>query len=488
MAKILVVDDELSIREFFDILLKKEGYQCDLACNGEEALAKLGYHHYDLVITDISMPKIDGLQVLRYVKDHSPETTVIMITAFASTDSAVEAMKLGAYDYLTKPFKVEEIRLVVHRAVEKLSLQKENRYLKREIESRYNFSNMIGDSEAIKKVYELIKKIAKSKTNILITGESGTGKELIARALHFNSDRKDKPFVTINCTAIPETLLESELFGHLKGSFTGAMSNKMGLFEVANGGTIFLDEMGDISQAIQVKLLRVLQERNFRRVGGTDDISVDVRIISATNRPLEEAVQEGRFREDLYYRLNVIHIKVPPLRNRKKDIPLLVDHFIKKYNSELSKGIKRISPAALKVLMSYDFNGNVRELENIIERSVALEMSDEIQVSSLPANVVFPQKVQEHFRYLNKEIDFSEEKINLDDLINQFERELLLKALEKTGGVRYKAAKLLGITFRSMRYRLKKHALCGPDEDEDGDETEGEPSGDVKDANQDLAG
>lgn len=465
MAKILIVDDELSIREFFDILLKKEGYLVDLASGGEEALAKLGRKHYDLVISDINMPSVDGMQVLRYVRDHTEDTTVIMITAFASTDSAVEAMKLGAYDYITKPFKIEEIKLVIQKALEKVQLKRENTQLRKEVDGRFNLGNMIGESEEVLKLFDLIQKVARNKTNVLVSGESGTGKELIARAIHYNSDRKDKPFVTVNCGAIPETLLESELFGHLKGSFTGAVSNKMGLFEAAMDGTIFLDEIGEISPAIQVKLLRVLQEKSFRRVGGTEDIHVDVRIISATNRNLEEDVRSSKFREDLFYRLNVIHIKVPPLRSRKKDIPLLANHFLKVYSQELNRKVKRISSSAMRVLNEYAYPGNIRELENIIERSVALEGSEEIQVGSLPHNVVYPQPNVDRFSYLNREIAISDEGLDLDNMIDEFEKDLLLKALEKSGGVKYRAAKLLGITFRSIRYRLKKHGLAGNDED-----------------------
>ncbi|HAR43045.1 MAG TPA: Fis family transcriptional regulator, partial [Bdellovibrionales bacterium] len=333
MNKILVVDDEKSMRDFLSIMLRKTGYDVSIAENGEEALARMQSEIFDLVISDVKMPDIDGIAVLKQVKDISPETIVIMITAFATTETAIEAMKLGAYDYITKPFKVDEIKLIIQKALERHHLKKENILLRREMESRAGFDNFIGKSEAMKKIFSLIRQVADTKSTVLISGESGTGKELVARAIHFSSSRKERPFVTINCGALPETLLESELFGSMKGAFTGAVANRQGLFESANGGTIFLDEISATTPALQIKLLRVLQEREFKRVGGTADIKVDVRVISASNRDLLAEVSRGAFREDLYYRLNVIPIQIPPLRERRDDIPLLTDFFLLKYAS-----------------------------------------------------------------------------------------------------------------------------------------------------------
>ena len=371
--KILVADDEQSMREFLDIMLKKEGYKVSLASNGEEVIKLIEKDIFDLVLMDIRMPRLDGISTLKKIKAISPETIVIMITAYASADTAIKAMKEGAYDYITKPFKVEEIKLIIKNALEKKNLQKENILLKQVVRDRYHFENIIGQSSKMLDLYKLLEKVAPTKTNILITGESGTGKELVAKAIHYNSPRKEKPFVTLNCGAIPESLIESELFGHMKGAFTDAIATKKGLFEVADEGTIFLDEISELPLLMQVKLLRVLQDREFKRVGGTEDIRVDVRIISATNKDLEEAVREKRFREDLFYRLNVIQIKLPPLRERREDIPLLAMHFLKKYSEELNKNILTISPEALRILLNYDYPGNVRELQNIIERAVALE-------------------------------------------------------------------------------------------------------------------
>ncbi len=340
--KILVADDEQSMREFLDIMLKKEGYNVSLASNGEEVLKLIDKDLFDLILLDIRMPRLDGIGVLKKVKTVSPETIVIMITAYASADTAIKAMKEGAYDYITKPFKVDEIKLIIKNALEKKNLQKENLLLKQVVRDRYRFGSIIGQSSKMLALYDLLEKIAPTKTNILITGESGTGKELAAKAVHYNSSRKDKPFVTLNCGAIPESLIESELFGHMKGAFTDAITTKKGLFEMADEGTIFLDEISELPLLMQVKLLRVLQDREFKRVGGTDDIRVDVRIISATNKDLEEGVKEKRFREDLFYRLNVIQIKMPPLRDRKEDIPILATHFLKKFSEELNKNISKI--------------------------------------------------------------------------------------------------------------------------------------------------
>lgn len=466
-ARILVVDDELSVREFFEILLTKEGYEVVTANDGQDALRLLKDQAFDLVITDLQMKNGDGMTLLRESKKYQPDTAVIMITAFATTDTAVEAMRAGAFDYLNKPFKIEEIKIVISKALETKSLTVENKVLKSELRDRYDFSNLLGESEAMKHVYDLIKKISATRTNVLVVGESGTGKELVARAIHFNSQRKDKAFVTVNCGAIPSTLIESELFGHEKGSFTGAHSTKQGLFEAAHKGTIFLDEIGELPLAMQVKLLRVIQERNFHRVGGTENIEVDVRIIAATNRNLEDEVKQGNFREDLFYRLNVIQIPLPSLRQRKKDIPLLSEHFLRKYARETAKDVRRISPKAMELLLAYDYYGNVRELENIIERSVALEVGQEIQVESLPGNVLHPEAAREKFSLKETDIILDQGTVALDTLIESFEKDLLVKALEKSHGSRGRAAKLLGISSRSMRYRLKKHSIGGYEDDDD---------------------
>jgi two-component system response regulator PilR (NtrC family) len=453
--KILVADDEKSMREFLEIMLRKEGYRVTLASNGEEAVRWAEREIFDLALLDIRMPKVDGLSALKKIKTLSPETVVIVITAFASADTAIRAMKEGAYDYITKPFKVDEIKLIIRNALEKKNLEKENLLLKQVVQERYHFGNIVGQSPKMLELYRLLEKVAPTKTNILITGESGTGKELVAKAIHYNSPRKDKPFVTLNCGAIPESLIESELFGHMKGAFTDAVSTKKGLFEVADEGTIFLDEISELPLMMQVKLLRVIQDKEFKRVGGTEDIRVDVRIISATNKDLEEAVREKRFREDLFYRLNVIQIKLPPLRERKEDIPLLADHFLKKYSEELGKSITRISPEALQFLMNYDFPGNVRELQNIIERAVALETGSQLSLENLSSYLEnqLPAKKGAF------DIDFPEEGIDLEKVVADLEKMLLLKALDRAKGVKKKAAELLRINFRSMRYRLDKYGL-----------------------------
>src|SRR4030043_767595 len=399
--KILVADDEQSMREFLDIMLKKEGYKVSLASNGEEVAKLVDNDLFDLVLLDIRMPRLDGISALKKIKAIAPETIVIMITAYASADTAIKAMKEGAYDYITKPFKEEEIKLIIKNALEKKNLQKENILLKQVVKDRYHFGNIIGQSPKMVALYDLLEKVSPTKTNILITGESGTGKELVAKAIHYNSPRKEKPFVTLNCGAIPESLIESELFGHVKGAFTDAIATKKGLFEVADEGTILLDEISELPLLSQAKLLRVLQDREFKRVGGTEDVRVDVRIIAATNRDLEEAVREKRFREDLYYRLNVIQIKLPPLRERKEDIPLLAMHFLKKYAKELNKNIITISPEALRILLHYDYPGNVRELQNIIERAVALESSQELTAQHLGS-------------YLNEQLPTKKGSIDLE--------------------------------------------------------------------------
>ncbi len=450
MNKILIVDDEQSMRDFLSIMLKKEGYEVASADTAGSGLKAVQGEIFDLVISDVKMPGMDGIELLKALKEISPETVVVMITAHATAETAVEAMKLGAYDYITKPFKVDEIKLVIQKALEKRLLRKENILLKREMESRVGFENFIGSSEPMLKVFKLIRQVADTNSTVLITGESGTGKELVARAIHMNSSRKEKTFVTINCGALPETLLESELFGYMKGAFTGAVSNKQGLFEAASNGTIFLDEISATTPALQIKLLRVLQERVFMRVGGTTEIRVDVRVIAASNRDLSAAVAEGMFREDLYYRLNVIPVHLPPLRDRKEDIPLLVNFFLNK--NAVRKKEKKIDPEVIKLFMNYRWPGNVRELENTIERLYILTSGDIITVDQAPGAL---KEVQSSPDLIPSEIP--DEGLDLEMMLGNAEKRLLQKALEKAGGVKTEAARLLGLSFRSFRHRLQKY-------------------------------
>ncbi|MBW2268807.1 MAG: sigma-54-dependent Fis family transcriptional regulator [Deltaproteobacteria bacterium] len=452
-ARILVVDDERSMQEFLDIFFRSEGY--DVVTAGDVATGRLHLENdaFDIVISDIQMPDGSGLDLLQAAHELAPETLVVMITAFASTETAITAMKQGAYDYVTKPFQVDEIRLVVENALEKKLLTSENRRLRSELRGRHRA--IVGSSGAMQAVYDLVAQVADTKANVLITGESGTGKEMVARAIQQGGQRRENPFVTVNCAAIPENLLESELFGHVKGAFTGAVQSKAGLFEMANSGTLFLDEVGDLPPALQVKLLRVIQEKTFRRVGATSDQRSDVRIVAATNRRLEEEVEAGRFREDLYYRLNVIEIRLPPLRERRDDIALLVDHFIKKYAGEFGREVTSCSDAALAKLMKYRFPGNVRELENVVERAVALARGPVIDVESLPPTLMNPSSGPRAER-------LTEEGVDLDALTAEYERGWLLEALRATGGVKKKAAQLLGISFRSFRYRCEKLGLDSP--------------------------
>lgn len=462
--RILVVDDEESIREFLEIMLKKEGFEVSLAEDGAKAKDMIQKKSYDMVISDLQMPNMNGIELLKFVKDTASDTVFMMITAFGTTETAVEAMKMGAYDYITKPFKIDEVRMNINNALKSRNLEVENRSLKKELVKEYSFQNIIGNSAAMHSIYDLIKRVSQAPTNILVTGESGTGKEVVAKAIHYNGPLKDRPFVTINCGAIPENLMESEMFGHKKGSFTGAISDKSGLFEVADGGSLFLDEVGELPLTIQVKLLRAIQERVIRRVGATEDMKVDVRIIAATNRNLEEMVQKGGFRQDLFYRLNVINIKTPPLRDRKEDIPILAQHFLKKYNDKLSKNIGGISVEAMEVLKKYDYPGNVRELENMIERTVALEAGQTILPESLPpmVNTSNGRKMAS-----SHEIEVTNDGVDLDKVMGQIEKELLIKAIHTAGGVKKKAAKLLNITFRSMRYRVEKYNLGTTDDLDD---------------------
>lgn len=459
--RILVVDDEESIREFLEIMLKKEGYEVLTAEDGLKAKDLLSKKSVNMVISDLQMPNMTGIELLKHVRETYPDIVFMMITAFGTTETAVEAMKMGAYDYLTKPFKIDEVRINIQNALRASNLEVENRVLKKELVKEYSFQNLVGNSDAMHSIYDMVKRVSIAPTNVLITGESGTGKEVVAKAIHYNGPLKEKPFITINCGAIPEQLMESEMFGHKKGSFTGAIADKTGLFEVADGGTLFLDEVGELPVQIQVKLLRALQERQIRRVGATEDIKVDVRIIAATNRDLEKMVKDGTFRQDLFYRLNVINIRTPSLRDRKDDIPLLANHFLKKYNERLNKNIGGISVEAMEMLKKYDYPGNVRELENIIERTVALEGGATILPESLPPFVNTPSGRK---MASSNEIEIGDEGVDLDKIIGQIEKELIIKAIHHAGGVKKRASKLLNITFRSMRYRVEKYGLGSPDD------------------------
>ncbi len=453
-ARVLIVDDETSMREFLSILLEREGYTPDTAENSEAALKYLSRQEYELVISDVNMPGLDGIGLLEKIKAVSPDTAVMMITAFSTTEQAVEAMKHGAYNYISKPFKVDEIKLLIRNAIEKGQLLRENALLRLQAEAKNSFSGLIGKCPKMLNLYELIEKVSATAITVMISGESGTGKELAAKAIHFNSDRCSKPFIAVNCGAIPETLMESELFGHVKGSFTGAVTDRPGLFEQANGGTLFLDEIGEVPLLLQSKLLRVLQERELRRVGGAEIKKVDVRIITASNRDLETQVSEGTFREDLFYRLNVVELTMPPLRERTEDILLLAEHFFKKHAGKRAFNSNVFSPEALRFLWGYQFPGNVRELENIIERGIALG-AVEITLDMLPQQVI---------RFSKNNLSFDEFEIpsvgmDLDGYLAGIEKRFLLKALEKSGGVRKRAAESLGMTFRSFRYKLSKHGM-----------------------------
>lgn len=452
-TRILVVDDEISMREFLGILMEREGYRVDLAESAEFAISRIQTASYDLVISDVKMPGMDGLALLAQVKSLAPDTAVIMMTAFSTAEHAVEAMKLGAYDYIAKPFNVEEIKIIVRNALDRRTLARENLRLREEVRERYGFSGLIGKSKKMRDVYTLIEKVAGSLANVLIFGESGTGKELAAKAIHYNSSRKDGPFVAVNCGAIPETLMESELFGHKKGAFTGAVADRPGLFEQAEGGTLFLDEIGEVPLQLQAKLLRVIQEREFRRVGGAESIKADIRLVAASNRDLEEQVREGTFREDLFYRLNVVQVCMPSLRERQEDIPLLVEHFIKKYAVSVPES-ELITPAALKLLLVYPFPGNVRELENLVERCVVLG-NCRIDRECLPPQVVdFHNPAPACGDFV-----IPSEGMNLEAYLDGIEKRLLLQALERCGGVKKRAAELLGLSFRSIRYRLAKFGM-----------------------------
>ncbi|HSN82886.1 MAG TPA: sigma-54 dependent transcriptional regulator [Polyangiales bacterium] len=448
-ARILVCDDEASLREMLQILLRREGYRVDVVDGVRAACERLAsVDPYDVVITDLVMPDGTGMEVLDAVRARSKDTQILMITAYATTEQAVEAMRKGAYDYVQKPFKNHELLATLEKALEKHDIVAENETLRAEVKSRWTEGQLIGKSEAMNRLRDLIKRVASATTSVLITGESGTGKEMVARALHFQSPRADQPFVVLNCGAVPENLIESELFGHLKGAFTGATGQKEGLFRAANGGTLFLDEVGELPPPLQVTLLRVLQDRKVRPVGGSSEVEVDVRVLAATNRNVEAEVEAGTFREDLFYRLNVIRIEVPPLRDRVEDIPVLAEYFLQKHAALQGRRLE-LSADAMRWLAQQSYAGNVRELENIIERGVTLARGNTVHREDL--GDTHPSKKAAHVSHI------PEGRFDLDEYLTQVERELLFRALDQAGGVRKKAAELLGMSFRQFRYRLAKH-------------------------------
>jgi two-component system response regulator PilR (NtrC family) len=452
--RVLIVDDEPGMRDFLSILLRKEGYAVSAAESSDKAIELVARGEFDLVISDISMPGLSGIEVLRQARASSPDTPVILITAYASTESAVEALKLGAYDYLIKPFDVEELKNVVHNALEKRRLEHENRILKRELKEKSRLDELVGESPRMKEVVELIDRIAPTHSTVLICGESGTGKELAARAIHARSPRHGRPFVSINCGAMPDELLESELFGHARGSFTGAVTSKKGLFEVADGGTVFLDEIGDTTPAMQVKLLRVLQDRRIRRVGGTEEAEVNVRVLAATNQDLEQLVRDKRFREDLFYRINVLQILMPPLRDKREDIPRLVRHFLQKYGALMGKRMAGVSDAAMEQLLGHSWPGNVRELENVVERAVALATGDSITPENLTRDLAGGQRAPRELPD-----GLTDQGIDLESRLEGLRLHFMQLALDRAHGVQTRAAELLGMSFRSFRYFAKKYNL-----------------------------
>jgi two-component system response regulator PilR (NtrC family) len=453
MSNLLIVDDEQSYRQLLTLVFEHDGHHIRTAINGREALMMLQDEPADVIISDVKMPDMDGIELLNAVREFLPDIGFVLMTAFATVDTAREAFKLGADDFLTKPFDVEELKLIVKKALEKQELIVENRAFKRAQRERGSIRNIIGHSDKMQAVYQMIETVAEVQSTVLVTGESGTGKELVARAIHDLSPRAEKPFISINCGAFTETLLESELFGYVKGSFTGANTNRKGLFEAANRGTIFLDEIGEMSPSMQVKLLRVLQERKVRPVGAHEEMPVDARVIAATNRDLKKMSEEGTFREDLFYRISVIPISLPPLRERKEDIAELVGHFIRKFCDQTGRNLS-ISPKATQFLENYAWHGNVRELEHTIERAVALERTDEIQPERLPEHITNynPTRIQNEF-------DFPDDGINMATHLENLEKTYVMEALKRTGGNQTKAADLLHLPVRSLRHLLDKHSI-----------------------------
>jgi DNA-binding NtrC family response regulator len=458
-ASLLIVDDEASILEFLSMLFESEGYAVETARSAAEAQRTLAGRSFDLVLCDILMPDGNGLDLLKEIKVASPRTAVVMMTAYTSTKTAIEAMKLGAWDYVSKPFDVEELKIITQKALERAELVEENVYLRRELEQKYTFNNIIGKSPRMQAIFALIERIARTSSTVLIHGESGTGKELIARAIHFASPRAGRRFLSINCGALPENLLESELFGHERGAFTGAVREKKGLFQEADHGTLFLDEIGELTLPMQVKLLRALQEKTVRKVGGNQEESVDVRVITATNQNLDSLLGGGQFREDLYYRINVLPIHLPPLRQRREDIPLLVDFFLQKYSRQMELPPRQISVEAMRLLEAHDWPGNVRELENVIERALALSHSETITTRDLPGQLLGGRR---------SGLDVAElpaEGLDLEGYLEDIRAQLMAQALERSGGVQTQAAELLRMSFRSFRYYAKKAGLKAGDGD-----------------------
>ncbi len=455
---ILIVDDERGMLSLLDKVLSKDGYNIKTAVDAEAALKLVTNEEFDLIVSDIDMPHKNGIELLKEIKSVTENITVIMITAYATVESAIIAMKLGAYDYITKPFQIDEIKMVIKKALERERLIKENKYLLNELKIGRDFSGVKGESLAMKRAFELARSVAASNANVLIEGESGTGKELLARFVHYNSPRADKPFIVLNCGALAEGVLESELFGHEKGAFSGAINMRKGRFELAQNGTIFIDEVGDLTPHAQIKLLRVVQEHELERVGSTRTIKLDVRIVAATNKPLFQEVKKGNFREDLYYRLNVVNITPPPLRDRKEDVPELVHYFIKKYSDEMNKRVTGISQETMKVLTGYGWPGNVRELENVIERGVVLAKSDTIGPDDLPMGLQEPDA--------NK-LTISDKKKNLTGMLDDLEAQLISRTLKKFNYSQTKAAKSLGIKRTTLRYKMEKHDLMPDKEVED---------------------
>jgi len=446
-AKLLIVDDERHIREGLEKALSTDGYEVELAADGKEAMEKIEEGDIDLVITDLKMPHLSGDELMKAALEQYPYLPVIILTGHGTIENAVEAMRNGAYDYITKPLNIDKLSLIVKRALENSSLKRQNRELLNQLKKKYSFENIIGKSSAMKKVFETIELVAPSRANVLIYGESGTGKEMIADAIHHNSPRRDKPYIKVHCAALPETLLESELFGHEKGAFTGAITRKRGRFELAHTGTIFLDEVGEISPQTQVKLLRVVQEREFERVGGEQSIKIDVRIISATNKNLKEEIEKGNFREDLYYRLDVVSIHVPPLRERKDDIPLMVHKFIEEFSIENNKQIEGITNGALQALMNYKWPGNVRELRNVIESIVVLTKSKVITEQDLPSYILSKDE-QEAL------------KIPAGSSLKEAERKLILFTLQNTGGNKSRASEILKIGRKTLHRKLSEYGIA----------------------------
>lgn len=451
MERIFIVDDEKSIVDLLTVVFKKEGWRVMTCLSSVKALELVDEGDFDLLICDIKMPQISGMEVLKYVKEKKPDIPVIMITAYGSIKQAVDALKAGALDYVVKPFDLDELKIVVGHGLEQRRLRLENVLLKKELKKKYCFENMIGKSKKMAEIFSLIEKIAATDSTVLITGESGTGKELAAKSIHFLSHRRDKRFVSINCAALPEGLLESELFGHVRGSFTGAVADKKGMFEVAQAGTLFLDEVGETSPLTQVKLLRALQEKRIRAVGSTEEIPVDVRIIAATNQDLKEKIKEGQFREDLYYRLNIISFEMPPLRVRMEDLPLFITHFIQKFNGQMGKKMMNISSEVMRIFESYSWPGNVRELENVIERAVAIEDSETIGVKSLPKDMLNSSE--------NDTVQDIRPGFNLTACLDELSQNYIRKAHDEAGGNLQKTANFLGISYRSLRYLIDKYGL-----------------------------